>query len=148
VYSLPETVTVYSHPNIGQMTISDETNGGGRVSITWSGDMSSHQATANGYTVITKLHIVNGVIGLEVPQNSPADKWLRKACAYLDTTVPANFALSTITIQDHASGMIWNASGVTPQKKPDRQYDQNGGMVSYTFLCAKIVESGPKSEGW
>lgn len=141
VYSLPDTETVVNHPSVGQMKISDETNGGGRVSITWSGDMSSHQATANGYTVITKLHIVNGVIGLEVPQNSPADDFLKRLCTYVDTSSSAEFAVTTITVHDHASNMIWNATGVTPQKKPDRQYDQNGGMVGYTFLCAKILES-------
>lgn len=141
VYSLPDTKTVFNHPNVGRMVLSDETNGGGRVSIAWAGDMSSQQATANGYTVITKLHVVNGSISMDVPQNSPADLFLKKVCSYLDTAATGDFALSTITIQDYASGMGWNATGVTPQKRPDRQYDQNGGSVNYSFLCAKIVEN-------
>ena len=40
-----------------------------------------------------------------------------------------------------AGGFTICCEGVTPQKIPDRTYDQTAGMVSWTLLAAKISES-------
>lgn len=141
IYSLPDTKTVFNHPNVGRMVLSDESNGAGRVSISYSGDMGQQQASATGYIVITKVRVRHGAVSIEVPQNSPADLFLKKWVAYVDTAAPGEFALATLTIQDFASGLMWNCSGVCPQKKPDRQYDQAGGNIQYVLLCAAITET-------
>ena len=141
VYSITDTQTVINHPQVGRKVLSDENNGGGQVSISYSIDMSSQTQTANGYTVINKVRSHAGTIALEIPQNSPSDTYLRRLIAYVETADASEFALTTITIRDNASNVTFTATGVTPQKRPDRAYAQQSGNLNYTFLCADITEA-------
>lgn len=138
-YSLPDTHTVFSHPDVGSIVLSEEDAGGGRIVFGYSGDMSSHTNTANGYTVINKLHYHNGTVSIEVAQNSPADLFLQRYANYVASAATNRFALATITLFDSASGIQMDASGVTLQKRPDRQYDQTSGSLTYAFLCADMA---------
>ena len=139
VYSLADTKTVLYHPYVGQANL--HACGRGKMVISWSGDLSSHTATADGFVVINKLKAENGVITLEVPQNSLADMFLRRWAKYLRTTQdPARFALSTLTVTDLAGGFTLVLTGVTPQKIPDRTYDRSSTNLTYTLLAASITE--------
>ena len=80
VYSLADVRTVLYHQNVGQYVLSNE--GVGKISITYSGDLSSHTATADGYVVVNRLRSSHGIITLEVPQNSSADEFLRRWAKY------------------------------------------------------------------
>lgn len=139
IYSLVDTRTVLNHPNVGQCVISDA--GGGKIAISYTGDMSSHTTTANGYTVINKTRARNGSISLELPQNSDADLFMRRWISYLDNGSVRNFADSTLTVYDNAVNRTITCVGVTPQKRPDINYDQTSGTVGYTLLAAEITET-------
>ena len=141
IYSLADTTTVVNHPQVGRKVLSDENNGGGQVSISYSMDMASHTQTANGYTVINKTRSHAGTITFEIPQNSPSDKYLRRLISYVESADASQFALTTITIRDAAAGITYTATGVTPQKRPDRQYAQQSGNLNYVLLCADITET-------
>lgn len=141
VYSLTDTHTVINHPSVGQKVISDEGCGGGQIVISYIGEIANHQQTANGYTVISKGRSRAGSVNLEVAQNSEADMYNRRLIDYIESAPASEFALTTITMTDTASGITYSCTGVTPQKRPDRQYAQNGGMLNYVFLCASIIES-------
>jgi len=139
VYSLADTKTVLYHPYVGQANL--HACGRGKMVISYSGDLSSHTSTADGFVVINKLRAENGLITLEVPQNSIADLFLRRWAQYLRTTPdPARFALSTLTVTDLAGGFTLVLTGVTPQKIPDRSYDRSSTNLTYTLLAASIVE--------
>jgi len=139
VYSLADVVVTINNPNVGQCVISEE--GGGRVVITRQGDLSSHTVTATGYVVVNKLRSVNGSVALELPQNSPADKYLRKLIKYLTTAATDRFALTKMTLNDPAGGKVTTLVGLTPQKWPDENYDQTSSTRNYTFLAAEISET-------
>ena len=140
VYSLADVATTLNHPDVGRSVLSDA--GGGRVTISYSGDLSSHTTTATGYVVINRLKATNGQIGLEVPQNSEADLFLRKWVSYLQNVKnTARFALSTFVLEDPAGHKTLSMSGVTPQKKPDEGYDQTSGNRQYNLLFAEMVET-------
>ena len=138
VYSLVDTQTVISHPSVGRKVLSDEENGGGQISIQFTGDMANHNQTANGYVVISKVRSRAGQVTLEVPQNSPSDLFLDNLCGYLASAPTKEFALSKLNVIDTASGKQWTCTGVTPQKRPDRTYAAQAGTLNYTFLCADI----------
>ena len=80
VYSLADVRTVMYHQDVGQCVLSSQ--GAGKISITYSGDISSHTATADGYVVVNRLRNNHGIVTIEVPQNSSADEYLRRWARY------------------------------------------------------------------
>ena len=145
VYSLADTRVVLSHPNVGKASLHRE--GIGKITVARGGDLSSHTTTADGSVVINRLKSESGSITLEVPQNSAADVFLRRWAAYLQTVqATEQFAVSTLTIQDTAGGLTLSASGVTPQKLPDRSWDRTASTLTYTLLAAVIREKNILSD--
>ena len=90
--------------------------------------------------VVNRLRNSHGIITLEVPQNSTADVFLRRWSKFLKNAQSWQFALSMLNIVDNAGGFTIYCEGVTPQKIPDRAYDQTAGNVSWTLLAANITE--------
>ena len=138
VYSLADVKVVMYHQDVGQCVLSSE--GMGKISVSLSGDLSSHTATADGYVVINRLKSSHGMITVEVPQNSSADEFLRKWSRFLKNTESYLFALTALNIVDSMGRFTIYCEGVTPQKIPDRTYDATSGMVSWVLLAAVIKE--------
>ncbi len=139
VYSLADTRAVLYHPYVGTANL--HLCGRGKMIVSYSGDLSTHTASADGTVIVNKLKADNGIITLEVPQNSIADNFLRKWCKYLrNTSRPEYFMLSTLTITDQAGGFTLLCTGVTPQKIPDRTFDRSSTNLTYTLLAASITE--------
>ena len=138
VYSLADVRAVLYHQDVGQCVLSSQ--GLGKISVSRSGDLSSHTATADGYVVINRLRSSNGMITIEVPQNSSADEFLRKWSRFLKSAQSWQFALSALNIVDAGGGFTIYCEGVTPQKIPDRAYDRTSGTVSWVLLAASIRE--------
>ena len=139
VYSLADVVVTINNDNVGQCVISDE--GGGRIVIARSGDLSSHTTTATGYVVVNKLRSVAGSVSMELPQNSPADAYMRKLIKWLVNAATDQFATTKMTVNDPAGGKVITLVGVTPQKWPDENYDQTSSTRNYTLLAAEVSET-------
>jgi hypothetical protein len=139
VYSFADVRCVFNHPDIGQYVLSAD-GGIGKITVERAGDMSSHTATSNGYTTINRMKSDNGTATIEVPQNSPAEKFLRKAVAYLDICPSDRFAEGSITVYDQAAGETIQCTGVTPQKRPGRTYEAAAGNVAFPLLAADIQD--------
>ncbi len=140
VYSLADVRVVMYHPEVGQCVLSSQ--GLGRIGISYAGDLSSHTATADGYVVVNRLRTNNGTITLEVPQNSSADEFLRKWAKYLKNSAQSyQFACTALNIVDNAGWFTIYCEGVTPQKIPDRTYDQASSNLTWTLLAASVAES-------
>ena len=137
VYSLADVNVVFSHPDVGQMKFGEE--GGGRITISYAGDMASHTVTALGYVVVNKLVAKNGTASLEIPLNSDVDKFMRKYIAYIKTAETKRFALATLTLKDNAADRTLNLVGVAPQKEPDEGYDRESGNRQYNLLFAEMT---------
>lgn len=139
VYSLADVRAVLYHPSVGQCVLSQE--GMGKLQISYSGDLSSHTPTADGYVVLNRLRSHSGLLTVEVPQNSAADQFLRKWAKYLKNTNDSyQFGLSALNIVDNGGRFTIYTEGVTPQKLPDRTYDQASSNVTWTLLAAYISE--------
>ena len=126
------------HQDVGQCVLSSQ--GLGKISISMSGDLSSHTATADGYVVVNRLKNNHGTITIEVPQNSSSDEYLRKWAKYLKNADSYLFALTALNIVDSMGRFTIYCENVTPQKIPDRIYDQTSGTLTWTFLAEKISE--------
>lgn len=139
VYSLADTYTTISNPDVGKMVLSDA--GAGRISWSYAGEMSSNTTSATGYTVINRLVAKNGSISIEVPVNSEADLFMRKWIKYLKAkSTPTNrYGLTTLVVKDSAQGRTNSFSGVVPQKEPDENYDAVAGNRQYNLLFADLV---------
>lgn len=136
VYSLADTKVIINNPNVGMCVISEQ--GGGRIVISYTGDLSSHTTTATGYVVVNKLRSKAATITMELPQNSPADAYLRKLIKYLTNAATDQFALTEMTLNDTAAKRTITATGLTPQKWPDENYDQTSSTRNYVFLAAIV----------
>lgn len=141
VYSLPDVHAVLSHQDIGTANLHQ--CGHGKIVISASGDLTSHTTTADGYVVVNKLKSTNGVITIEVPQNSIGDWFLRRWVRWQKNSQdPSRVALGTLVIQDTAGGFNVTCTGVTLQKQPDRTYDKTSTNLIYTFLATTISDQG------
>ena len=138
VYSFADVKAVMYHQDVGQCVLSSQ--GLGKISISMSGDLSSHTATADGYVVVNRLKNNHGTITIEVPQNSSSDEYLRKWAKYLKNADSYLFALTALNIVDSMGRFTIYCENVTPQKIPDRVYDATSGMVSWVLLAAVIKE--------
>ncbi len=138
IYSLADVKVAMYHQNVGQGVLSSE--GLGKISITHSGDLSSHTSTADGYVVVNRLRNRHGMITLEVPQNSNADAYLRRWAKYLKNCQSYLYAATSLSVVDSLGGITYYCNGVTPQKIPERIYDQVSGNVSWVLLVAEITE--------
>lgn len=138
-YSLADTRVVLYHPSVGQGNL--HLCGRGKMVISYSGDRSSHTTTADGYVVVNKLVANNGMVTLEVPQNSIADDFLSKFASFLkNNNDSSQELLGTMSVYDSAGEKEWQMSGVTVQKTPDRTYDRTSTNVVYVLLAALIQE--------
>ena len=96
VYSLPDCKTVLSHPDVGTANLHQ--CGHGKLTVSRSGELTSHTTTADGYIVVNKLRSTNGTITLEIPQKSIGDWFLRRWAAYVKNVAdPSRIALGTLT---------------------------------------------------
>ena len=139
VYSLPDVKSVLSHPDVGTANL--HLCGIGKITISSSGDLTSHTTTSDGYVVVNRLKSTNGTITIELPQNSIGDDFLRRRAKWAKATgSPNRIALGTLTITDNVSGFKTVCTGVSLQKVPDRVYDRTSANVSYTLLATTITE--------
>ena len=139
MYSLPATRAVLSHPDVGTANLHQ--CGRGKISVSASGDLTSHTTTADGYVVVNKLKNTNGTITLEIPQNSVGDWFLRRWANWQKNSQdPSRIALGTLVIQDVAGGFSVSCTGVTLQKVPERTFDRTATNLVVTLLATTITE--------
>lgn len=136
---MADTAVILYHPAVGRYSLSE--GGAGKITISRSGDLSSHTVTPFGTVVINRLCSRNGTVTVEIPQNSAADLFLRRWIGYMESHVKgAEFAAATLTVRDAACEHTYILTGVTPQKWPDITYDRTAGNVVYTLLAASVTE--------
>ena len=135
VYSLADVITTLKYgPAKITHVLSNE--GGGRITISDSGDLSSHTQTATGDVVINKLNQKAGTATLEVPVNSQADLSLRGWIKFVKTCKNSEFANTTLQLKDNMAKRTTTLLYCTPQKDPDENYDQASTNRQYTILFA------------
>ncbi len=136
-YSFGDLAGSISHPTFGAY-IFDGT-GVGSVTISKATDRTAHDIAADGSVMVSKIAGNNGTITIEVQQSSSIHKWLTLWFNALWQLPTSEWASTSITLRNTATGTRHIISGVSPQKEPDTPYQSQGQHVTWTLMCAEIT---------
>lgn len=138
-YSFGDVRTTIKHPSVGQYII-DGGEGVGSISVTMTTERTAHDIAADGSVMVSKIKGRNGMIALTMQQTSALNKWLRRWYNHLETAATDQWAETTIVVRSPVMGDLITATGVSPQKLPDRPYQAQGQNITWNLLCADIQQ--------
>jgi hypothetical protein len=140
-YSFNDIHMTFSHPARGVFTLNGE--GMGEVNITYLNDNTAHNLAADGSVMVSKIKAENAQITITMQQTSPFHRFLKD---YFNTInfLPSNqWAAAAINLSSLVdAGDFIQATGVSPGKRPDQPYQQQGQMVTWTFFAANCQMQG------
>ncbi|MFC3768362.1 phage protein [Paenibacillus sp. GCM10012303] len=137
-YSFGDVITTISHPAVGQYVASGE--GLGNITTAMAGDKTTHDTSADGSVMVSKIKGRNGTISVSVQQTSGLNKYLLKLYNYLDTAPASQWAGITILQRAPNMGESITSTGVSFQKLPDKPYQAQGQQVTWMFMAADIQQ--------
>jgi len=136
-YSFLDLVGSISHPEVGSFIFTGE--GTGSVNVAKSTERSTHDVAADGSIMVSKVAGNNGTVTIECQQTAPVHFWLLKWFQTLWALPTNQWATTTMLLKNTSTGGSHICQGVTPQKEADTPYQAQGGRVTWTLLCADIV---------
>lgn len=140
VYSFEDVTCSFSHPAKG----SKSSTGAGIGSITTSmtGDKTTHETSADGRIFVLRVPGDNGTITVTMQQTSDLHKWLLKWYNYINGPDSDNsdWIAMNITIKNNYLREQINCTGVSPQKRPDKPYQAQGQMITWSLMAMEITE--------
>lgn len=126
-YSFADLAGSINHPTFGSVTVAKAT------------DRTAHDIAADGSVMVSKIAGNNGTVTIEVQQPSSLHKWLSAWFNALWQLPTSEWASTSITLRNTATGTRHIISGISPQKEPDTPYQSQGQRVSWTLMCAEIT---------
>ena len=135
-YSFEDTSVTIEHPDLG--SYSAYGTGIGTLSVSMANDITMHDVAADLAVVVSKSAKKNGTITFEVLQSSDFNAWLKKWYNYVVSAPSAKFAQATITIRNTSTDDMYTATGCSPQKLPDNNYQSQSQNRSWAIMCANI----------
>lgn len=133
-YSFNDVKMVISNPNFNAFTLNGQ--GVGEININWSNENSSHNLAADGSVMINKIAADNGTLTISAQQTSMLHQWLKDLFNFLKNSPSNVWASSRIDLSSIAGYDNGQFSGVTFAKRSDVPYQQQGQLVTWTFLFA------------
>jgi len=138
-YAFEDMSVVIRHPAMGQLLLQGE--GLGSISFAMANDMTQHDTAADGSVMASKIVSPSGTITIQVQQTSAAARWLRRFINYIKTAPSSQFAQASIIGSSKVMGVTHTCEGVSPQKRPDADYQQAGQQQSFVFMAQQMEES-------
>ena len=136
-YSFLDLSGAIVHPDLGAYIFTGQ--GVGQVVITMATEKTSHNVAADDVVMVSKIAGHNGQIQVQCQQTSLVHKWLLAAynAVYIaDTDAWANMSATLRNTSDGTSHII---TGMSFGKIPDKPYQAEGQMVTWTLFAASIV---------
>lgn len=138
-YSFSDVDVIISHPLVGQKSANGE--GIGKLSISYTDNLTESDLGADGSTMISKIESGRGTITLEIQQTSSLNKWLLNYVNKVRNAATGQWAAAAITIEERfKDGVKVTALNVAPIKRPDKSNAQQGDHVSWAFFSPHIEE--------
>ena len=137
-YSFQDVSATLNFSGVIPMTVTGQ--GTGSIDISMTGEKTVHDIAADGVPMVTKVLGNNGLIAISIQQTSPMHKLLMMWYNYLLAASASVWADNSITIRDTNNNTTIIATGVSPQKKPDKPYKAQGQQVVWNFMAAEITE--------
>lgn len=137
-YSFADVTMTISHPAIGQYVASGA--GIGSITTTMATDRSTHDVSADGSVMVSKIKGRNGSHAVSVQQTSDLNKWLLRLYNYLETGPANEWAGISIVMRAPRMGEMITSTGVSFQKLPDKPYQAQGQQVTWNLMAADIQQ--------
>lgn len=137
-YSFSDVSCVISHPSVGQYVANGE--GIGNINISMTTDRTTHDVAADGSVMVSKINGRNGIITIAIQQTSALHKWLLKWYNYLEASATDQWARTSIILRAPMMHELISATWVSPQKLPDRPYQAQGQLVTWSLMAADIQQ--------
>lgn len=138
-YSFEDVTVTISHDDVGQFVAQGA--GLGSITTTMATDRSSHDVSADGSVMVSKIKGRNGSHAIQVQQTSDLNKWLMRLYNYLETASASVWAGITIIIRSPGMQDLIVSHGVSFQKLPDRPYQAQGQQVTWNLMAADIQQN-------
>ena len=136
-YSFAVLAGSINHPTFGSYLF--DGTGVGSVTVAKATDRTAHDIAADGSVMVSKIAGNNGTVTIECQQTSAIHKWLSAWFNALWQLPTSEWASTSMTLRNTATGTRHIISGISPQKEPDTPYQSQGQRVSWTLMCAEIT---------
>ncbi len=135
-YSFLDLSGALVHPSLGAYIFTGQ--GVGQVTVTMDTERSAHSVAADGTIMVSKIAGHNGKIQIQCQQTSNVHKWLTAAenAVYIADT--DQWASMTATLRNTSDGTTHIITGMSFGKVPDKVYQAEGQMVTWTLWAANI----------
>ncbi|MFB0841781.1 phage protein [Paenibacillus oleatilyticus] len=137
-YSFSDVTMVISHPAVGQFVATGA--GLGSITTIMTTDRTTHDISADGSVMVSKIKARNGSHSISVQQTSDLNRWLLKLYNYLETAATNQWAGITIVIRSPQMQDLITSTGVSFQKLPDKPYQAQGQQVTWNLMAADIQQ--------
>lgn len=140
-YSFNDIKAVFSHPAYPAFTINGQ--GVGEIHIAYANDNTAHELAADGSVMISKIRADNGNFTISMQQTSTMHQWMKGLFNQLMTSPTNLWAAINITISSPSGGFDnIQLTGVSFSKRSDQPYQQQGQLVTWSFMAANIQTIG------
>lgn len=137
-YSFSDVTMVISHPAVGQFVATGA--GLGSITTIMTADRTTHDVSADGSVMVSKIRARNGSHSISVQQTSDLNKWLLKTYNYLETAPTNQWAGMTLLIRSPQMQDLITSTGVSFQKLPDKPYQAQGQQITWNLMAADIQQ--------
>lgn len=145
-YSGKDLNFAFTSPLTGTIQVAGVSEQGvNKVSVRMAQTQTTMKVGMDGAVVPSAIPGDNGEIDIDVWQTSTIHQLLLAAYnaqkAARDQGDVSNWAANTIVIQNIVDGSGHQATGVAFMKVPDKVYETEAQAVTWTLMCANIVNS-------
>jgi hypothetical protein len=135
-YSFLDLSGALVHPDLGVYVFTGQ--GTGQVTVTMTQEQSAHSLAADGTVMVSKIAGRNGQVQIQCQQTSNVHKWLLAAQNALYIADTNAWAEMSGTLRNTSDGTSHIITGLSFGKIPDKQYQAEGQMVTWTLFAANI----------
>lgn len=135
-YSFLDLSGAVAHPALGAYSFTGK--GVGQVTIIMTTDRSTHDVASDGSVMVSKIAGNNGSIQIQTQQTSNIHRWLLAAYNALMVAPADQWAQMGATLRNTADGTSHLLLGISFVKIPDKVYQAQGQMVTWTLMVADI----------
>ncbi len=135
-YSFLDLSGALVHPSLGAYIFTGQ--GVGQVSVAMATERTTHNVGADGVVMVSKVAGHSGQIQIQCQQTSNVHKWLLAAENALYIANTDEWASITATLRNTSDGTSHVVTGMSFGKVPDKVYQAEGQMVTWTLFAANI----------
>lgn len=140
-YSFQDVIVAFNSPDVvGAATTTGA--GVGSISVDMTTERTTQEVAADGTVMISKVLGENGTLSLVLQQVSELNRYLLGWYNYINDPNNAIASWADMVIDIKSPNLLnhIHCTGVSPQKLPTKPFGAQGASITWTFMCAQIVQ--------